>query len=328
MRNRIIVTLAFTALAVGFTSPAQADQPKIGTYLVGDWSMAGQIDGEKFTGKMAVGRLADGQSLLYEWSGKVNGIVTQGTLLGGIDPGSGKVVEHAFAESNHFTNTYDKVLEDELGKATGKRVGTVNGKPFAGDIVVDRTSHDRFTYTVSSNGNVTVHFVFERIGKVGPDYETLKAMEFFIGDWEATTTVQEDGLDLGDLYQPGATENRYETWYWIEDKNYIGVKFGGEIDGKEAHTGFEMVGVDPKSGKVVHWLFSKLGGSGTGTWKIGPKELRLNWNYRTAAGNFLKGVAYHKVVDEDTYTWQIRDMTEDGKKLADTPVVTLHRVKK
>lgn len=114
----------------------------------------------------------------------------------------------------------------------------------------------------------------------------------------------------------------------MENKNYIGLKFRDEIDGKVVHKGFEMIGVDPQSKKTIHWLFSILGGWGPGEWTVEGKTWKLRWTGTTAGGTKYEGVSFMVPVDPNTHTWEMKECKKNGKPTPDTPLVTYRRMGK
>jgi hypothetical protein len=78
----------------------------------------------------------------------------RGTAVGGLDPETGKFVEYCFSSNGwHFINRYpDPGEASDVGVGYGERSGTVYGKDYRGKITVDRTSRNRFVYTVASDG--------------------------------------------------------------------------------------------------------------------------------------------------------------------------------
>lgn len=175
---------------------------------------------------------------------------------------------------------------------------------------------------------VSLFFAGNAIGRdPGLDHEQLKAMQWMIGDWEANWQVQQ-GAVLGDSYPVDAkvkTTNRYS---WIQNKNYIRLNFRDEIEGKTVHEGLEMIGLEPKTKKTIHWLFSIIGGSGTGEWSKLGETWVLTWNYTAGDGTTLEGVSHMVVIDDDTHTWQMKAMKQNGKEIPDTPLIKFHRVKR
>jgi hypothetical protein len=157
----------------------------------------------------------------------------------------------------------------------------------------------------------------------GPDYEQLKQLEWLIGEWEGTITVP---AGFPEIYPDGATVVSKQSCYWMQGRNYIGFEFRDFVDGKLAHEGFEMVGVDPKSKQPIHWIFSVAGGYGKGKWSRDGEAWKLDWNATLPNGAEYRGVSDHIPVNRDTYKWQIRDATRNGKKVPDYPVVEFKRV--
>lgn len=163
--------------------------------------------------------------------------------------------------------------------------------------------------------------------KPGPDHDQLKAMQWMIGEWEGSWEVQ-PGAILGDAYPVGAKVRSSSSYAWIQNKNYIRLKFHDEIGGEKVHEGLEMIGVDPKTKKMIHWLFSVVGGTGNGEWSRRGDTWLLKWDYTAGDGTTLEGVSYLIPIDENTHTWQIKGMKENGKDVPDTPLVKFQRVKR
>jgi hypothetical protein len=65
----------------------------------------------------------------------------------------------------------------------------------------------------------------------GPDYQQLKAMEWMIGDWHAEWVVPSGGEWALDGYPAGATVHSTCSYSWMQNKNYIRLRFRDEIDG-------------------------------------------------------------------------------------------------
>ena len=158
----------------------------------------------------------------------------------------------------------------------------------------------------------------------GPDYEQLRALEWLIGDWEAEWTVPAEGTNL-DSYSPGATVHSTFSSYWMENRNYIGIKLRDVIDDTVAYEGFEMVGVDPTSKKPIHWIFSMLGGYGTGEWSKDGDKWILSYSGATADGTAYEGTSVMVSLDHDTHTWQIRETKTNNEPTHGTPLVTFRR---
>lgn len=159
--------------------------------------------------------------------------------------------------------------------------------------------------------------------KPGPDYKHLKVLEWLIGDWEAEMEIPPG---FQEIHPNGATVHSRKSCHWMQDKNYIGFEFRNTADGELVHEGFEMAGVDPKSKNLVQWIFSVAGGNGTGTWSRHDKGWKLEWSATLPNGAKYKGTAYLVATDKNTHTWTMRNLTRNGKKIPDYPLVTFRRV--
>ena len=156
----------------------------------------------------------------------------------------------------------------------------------------------------------------------GPDYEQLKQIEWLIGDWEGDMVVPPS---FQEIYPEGTTVHSKQSYFWMENKNYIGFKFRDEKDGKVLHQGFEVIGVDPQSKKLVHWIFSVAGGYGTGEWSREGDVWKLKWSGSLPNKVKYEGTSYLQQVDANTHTWQMKDTKRNGEKVPDYPVVTFRR---
>src|SRR5262249_49278019 len=82
------------------------------------------------------------------------------------------------------------------------------------------------------------------------DDDYLKDLAFLIGDWKADTKEQ-------------ALLIHFE---WMAQKNFIKNTFTTTKDGKSTLTGGQIIGWDPKLGKIVSWHFEGQGGFGHDVW--------------------------------------------------------------
>ena len=98
-----------------------------------------------------------------------------------------------------------------------------------------------------------------------------------------------------------------------------------EIDGKVAQSGQELVGFDESTGKLVHWFFGSTGVHGSGVWSRQGNLWMLTWQGIGPGGKKVEGTSDQILIDPDTYTWQMRDLRHDAKKIPDWPKVTLKK---
>jgi uncharacterized protein (TIGR02246 family) len=145
----------------------------------------------------------------------------------------------------------------------------------------------------------------------GLEKDYLKDLEWLIGEW--VMEGKEGGLRL-----------KFE---WMAQRNFIKNTFVvNKADGAEL-TGGQIIGWNPKLGRIVSWHFDAQGGFGNDAWtKDGPK-----WMIE-ASGTFRDGSQSSAVniltpVDANAFTWQSVHRTLDGVNLPNTPPVKIVRVK-
>jgi len=159
---------------------------------------------------------------------------------------------------------------------------------------------------------------------VKPDGLQLKDLAWIIGEWQGEYILPEGFPELGPA---GSKVVRNELWQWTLAREFIVLRSRDEIDGKVSSTGHELVGFDDATGKLAHWLFGSTGGHGTGVWSREGDRWMLKWEAAAPGGKKFAGTSDQILIDADTYTWQMRDLTENGKKIPDWPKVTLKRKK-
>jgi hypothetical protein len=282
-------------LAIVVCSPSlNAQDASLGTYLHGNWTIKGMANGEEVSGNMFVRPAADGASQVYRWTVRYPDEVRTGSAIAGIDPETGKVVEHAFGEGFYWKNTYDQVLGDGLGQATGTREGMVRGEKEDATISVDRTSTDQFHYKVESGGKTDVDFVFSRVVPGTDGEEAFKAYADLAvgGTW--TTTI--DGVTYEDTYTR------------IQDGAFVMLtsKPAGDFPAS-----ISILGVDPVTKKFTWWGFAADGTVSSGTSKqmrdgvwVGPFNGKGPKGEMTSRGRLTR-------VDENTIKYDILEEERD-----------------
>lgn len=138
----------------------------------------------------------------------------------------------------------------------------------------------------------------------------LKAVEWLIGDW--TPAAKDQPLRL--------------HFEWMSQRNFIKNTYLVTKDGQTTMTGGQIIGWDPKLGRIVSWHFDAQGGFGHDVWtKDGPK-----WVIEAAGvlrdGSESTAVNIATPIDANSFTWQSVRRTLDGVGLPDIPPVKLQRV--
>jgi uncharacterized protein (TIGR02246 family) len=144
----------------------------------------------------------------------------------------------------------------------------------------------------------------------GSNEDYLKDLEWVIGDWAIDAKNRPLRLHFE----------------WMAQRNFIKNTYIATKDGKETLTGGQIIGWNPKLGRIVSWHFDANGGFGDDVWtKDGSK-----WVIE-ASGVFRDGSESAAVnivtpIDANSFTWQSVKRTLDGVSLPDVKPVKIVRV--
>ena len=355
MRIRMTTLTSFVLLnfAAGVAWPAEPTAKDFANYYVplfGTWKTTAEIDGKVTHGSTTWKLSENGMCVLVDWKAS-GGTAVQSVQ--GFDVTTGTWQMARFDSEGRFTiGTLDHKNMKPGKTLTPGLIGNWQDTSEEGGEKITRRSDvhcieltaNRVVLEWSNrkeNGNPApkLRFTLDRVADKkpadqskmalgqkkapGPDYEHLKQLEWLIGEWEGTMVVPPS---FPEIYPEGATVVSKQRCYWMQNKSYMGFEFRDFVDGKLAHEGFEMIGVDPESKQPIHWIFSVAGGYGTGKWSRDGKTWKLEWNATLPNEAEYKGISDHIPVNKNTYKWQIRDATRNGKKVPDYPIVEFKRV--
>jgi hypothetical protein len=147
-------------------------------------------------------------------------------------------------------------------------------------------------------------------------------LSWLIGDWEGEYILPEGVPEVGPAGSKVVSTN---SWRSTLDKKFIALKIHEEIDGKVASTGEEILGKDQSTGELTHWFFGSTGSHGSGKWRRNGNTWELKWYGFAPGGKKYEAVAEQVQIDPDSYTWQLRNITENGRIVPDWPKVTYRR---
>ncbi|MCA9135846.1 MAG: SgcJ/EcaC family oxidoreductase [Planctomycetales bacterium] len=174
---------------------------------------------------------------------------------------------------------------------------------------LDETTTYQAVY-VKVDGNWLVDRISEEVVDVkATNYEHLKSLEPFIGEWIAEageTTVEID-------------------CQWAANQNFLARKYRVSTDGLVDSSGLQIIGWDAKNQQIRSWLFDSDGGFVKGEWL----ERDDKWVIQSvatlsdgASGSFT---SIMRLVDPDSFTWQKTNRVVDGQLLPNTDEVVVRR---
>ena len=139
---------------------------------------------------------------------------------------------------------------------------------------------------------------------------SLHDLEWLIGTWASKT----DNADVRTTYE------------WDQGKKFIRGRF--TIKAKDnALSGTQMIGLDPRTGKIRSWIFEAEGGFGEAVWTRDGKR----WLQEAAGiqgdGSEVTATNILTPVSKDAFTFQSTSRVIDGDEVANTPPIKITRVK-
>jgi uncharacterized protein (TIGR02246 family) len=140
---------------------------------------------------------------------------------------------------------------------------------------------------------------------------SLRDIDWLIGDWE----VKRDSLEVRTTYE------------WDENKKFIRGRFTIKQEGRTT-TGIQFIGKDPSTGQLRSWTFEGDGGFGEAVWARDGRKWVLDAGGVEADGSKVHATNILTRLDDDSFTWQATNRTEDDDELPNLPPVKVTRVKK
>jgi uncharacterized protein (TIGR02246 family) len=138
----------------------------------------------------------------------------------------------------------------------------------------------------------------------------MKDLEWLVGDWNLA--AKDHSLLI--------------HFEWMAQKNFIKNTYTATKDGKSTLTGGQIIGWNPKLGRIVSWHFDAQGGFGNDTWIKDGSKWVVEASGTLRDGSESSSVNILTPIDANSFTWQSIKRTLDGVSLPDSPPVTIVRV--
>ena len=146
----------------------------------------------------------------------------------------------------------------------------------------------------------------------GSNEDYLKDLEWLIGDWKLE--AQDRTLLL--------------HFEWMAQRNFIKNTYAVTKDGKSTLSGGQIIGWNPKLGRIVSWHFDAEGGFGNDVWTKDGSKWVIEASGVLRNGSESTAVNVLTAVDANTFTWQSLKRTLDGVALPNTAPVKLTRMQR
>ncbi|MGO9112973.1 MAG: YybH family protein [Thermoguttaceae bacterium] len=138
----------------------------------------------------------------------------------------------------------------------------------------------------------------------------LKDLEWLVGDWNPEAKDQPLRLHFE----------------WMAQRNFIKNTYTVTKDGQSTMTGGQIIGWNPKLGRIVSWHFDAQGGFGEDVWGKDGSKWVIEANGVLRDGSESTSVNVVTPIDANSFIWQSIKRTLDGVSLPDTLPVKIVRV--
>ncbi len=143
-----------------------------------------------------------------------------------------------------------------------------------------------------------------------PDSNPLDDLRWLSGEWSAQGSGGDANLSAK----------------WVADKHFLVAKFIVKDKSGEQHEDLQIIGVDPRKGGVIAWLFDSEGGSGRAFWNKSGKSWIVDTMRVSPEGRRMRSRNVLEQSDNDSFTWKSTNRAVDGAKVPDSEPITVKRI--
>jgi uncharacterized protein (TIGR02246 family) len=171
----------------------------------------------------------------------------------------------------------------------------------------------RFTaILVKKDGEWFLQSVRDSVPHPPSNARHLEDLEWLIGEWAGEATKGESAT---------------ASYEWAENQNFIVSSFATTLDGDPVVGGTQWIAWDAVDKRIRSWSFYSGGGFGEAAWSKDGNKWALKTTARTAGGKNVSATNLLTRIDDDHMTWQMTELTVDGKSLPAPAPVKLKRVR-
>jgi uncharacterized protein (TIGR02246 family) len=174
-------------------------------------------------------------------------------------------------------------------------------------------SRARYTIVhVKKDGQWLLSSVRDAAFAMPSNHQHLRGLEWAIGDWV-------DEAEKGEVARA--------SFAWAEHQNFIVGSFTTTFKNIAVGGATQWIGWDPEAKHIRSWTFDADGGFGEGTWTRDGDKFLIKAKAVLRDGKKATATNVVRRIDADTFGWQSKDRTVDGKPLPDIKEVKMKRVK-
>lgn len=113
---------------------------------------------------------------------------------------------------------------------------------------------------------------------------------------------------------------------WMADQHFLVATF--RIKGKDGdtHEDLQVIGFDPRSRRIVSWLFDSEGGFGRGVWSTDGKTWAVDQIRTSSEGRRIKSRSLLQPNGSDVFVWKSTGRSLDGLLIPDSDAITVNRI--
>lgn len=141
--------------------------------------------------------------------------------------------------------------------------------------------------------------------------EHFDGLTWLLGEW------------VGESQKGQSAQFSYE---WAENRNFIVSHFAITVNGVPVSGGRHILAWDAADKTIRSWSFYSGGGFGEGTWKQNGNKWTIQTTSKTPNGKQVSMSSVVEQTDADHMTWQVTEVSIDGKKQPAGTLVKLKRV--
>lgn len=113
---------------------------------------------------------------------------------------------------------------------------------------------------------------------------------------------------------------------WMADRHFLVATFRVKSKSGETHEDMQVIGVDPRSRRIVSWLFDSEGGYGRGIWSTDGTTWAVDVLRTSADGRTMTVRNLLKPQGSDVFVWRSIGRSLDGLLIPDSDSITVNRI--